>query len=173
MTATAPTLDSKVNMAGYHTLMIIKDISGYSKFTKDAIDVKRFEWNVGHGKDSGKGEQTTSGRLALSGVIVVKAVDKGTPSIFQALTQNTKIAEVGIFLYRNSNAAEGKEENWFTLTLTNATVADQKFIDPDKEKGEEGAALEEVTFQCEKLEVSHNVGKKVASYQFTVGKAGA
>jgi type VI secretion system Hcp family effector len=100
-------------------------------------------------------------------------VDKATPPIFQALTKNTKISEVGIFLYRNSAAAAGGEENWFTLTLTNAIVANQKFIDPDKEKGEDGAALEEVIFQCEMLEVSHNVGKKVASYQFTIGKTSA
>jgi type VI secretion system secreted protein Hcp len=171
MTATAPTSDSKVNMVGYHTLMTVKDIAGYSKFSKDAIDLKSFEFTVGHGLEAGKGEQLTSGRLALSGVAAVKNVDKATPLLFQALTQNTNITEVGIFLYRNG--ADGKEENWMTLTLTNVVVANQKFVDPDKEKGGEALALEEINFQCEKFEISHNPAKKVASYQFTTGKRGA
>ena len=170
MTASAPSLDTKTQMVGNHTLMVITDITGYSKFSKDAIDIKSFEFTTGHGNEGGMGQSLTTGRLALSGVAVVKPADKGTPLIFQALTSNTKIKEVGIFLYRNGN--DGKSENWMTITLSTAVIANQKFIDPDKEKGGEAVAYEEVTFQAEKLEISHNQGKKVASYQFTSGGSG-
>jgi len=168
MTAASPSIDSNVNMAGHHTLMVIKDFPGFSKFVTDAIDLKRLEFTVGHGNEGGAGERATSGRLALGGMILIKNVDKSTPLFYQALTQNTTIKEIGIFLYRNG-PKDGKPENWMTVTLTNAIVANQKFTDPDKEKGEESVPIEELTFHCEKLEISHNPAKKVASYQFTIG----
>jgi type VI secretion system Hcp family effector len=167
MTATSPSIGSDVNMVGHHTLFVAKDLPGYSKFSSDAIDLKSFEFTVGHGQEAGAGEQLKSGRLALSGLVITKNVDKATPLIFQALTQNTRLKEVSVHLYRNGK--DGKPENWMTITCTNATVANQKIIDPDKEKGAEAVAYEEVTFQTEKLEISHNAAKKVASYQFTSG----
>ncbi len=168
MTASAPSLGSDVNMAGHHTLLVIKDIPGFSKFANDAIDLKSFEFIVGHGSEGGQGERTGSGRLSLSGITIFKNVDKATPLFFQSLVQNTPVKEVGIFLYRNG-AKDGKPENWMTITLTNAMVANQKFVDPDKEKGGDNVPVEEITFHAEKLEISHNAAKKVASYQFTMG----
>jgi type VI secretion system Hcp family effector len=168
MTASPPTLASDVNMAGNHTLFLSKDYPGFSKFAADAIDLKAFEFTVGHGAEGSSGEKIGSGRLSLSGVTITKNVDKSTPLFFQALTQNSTIKEIGIFLYRNG-PKDGKPENWFTITLTNATVANQRFIDADKEKGGEAAAVEELIFHAEKIEVSHNPAKKVASYQFTAG----
>src|SRR5579862_5736791 len=168
MTATAPSIGSDVNMAGHHTILNCKDFAGFSKFAADAIDLKSFEFSVGHGAEGGAGERATSGRLSLSGVTITKNVDKATPLFFQALTQNTNIKEIGIFLYRNG-PKDGKAENWMTITLTNVNVTNQKFTDADKEKGGEAVPIEEVVFHCEKVEVSHNSAKKVASYQFTMG----
>jgi type VI secretion system Hcp family effector len=167
MTATTPTLGIDVQMVGHHTLLNCKDIPGFSKFSTDAIDVKSFEFTVGHGTEGGAGERATSGRLALGGLVVTKNVDKASPLIFQALVQNTTLKEVGVFLFRSGTT--GKTENWMSITLTNVQVTNQRVIDPDKEKGGEAVPYEEITFQCEKLEVSHNSAKKVASYQFTVG----
>jgi len=167
MTATNPTLGSDVQLVGHHTLLNCKDLPGFSKFATDAIDVKSFEFTVGHGGEGGAGQKATSGRLTLAGISVTKNVDKASPLIFQALVQSTTLKEVGIFLYRNGK--DGKPEGWMTITLTNVQVTNQRVIDPDKEKGGEAVPYEEVTFQSEKLEVSHNSAKKVASYQFTVG----
>jgi type VI secretion system Hcp family effector len=168
MTATAPTIGSSVNMAGHHTILNCKDIPGFSKFATDAIDLKTFQFEVGHGTEGGAGQIATSGRLALSGVVITKNVDKSTPLFFQALTQNTMIKEIGVFLYRNA-PKDGTAENWVTVTLTNVNVTNQKFMDADKEKGGEAVPIEEITFHCEKVEISHNSAKKVASYQFTMG----
>ncbi len=168
MTATGPSIGSDVNMAGHHTLLNCKDLPGFSKFATDSVDLKSFEFSVGHGAIGSNGEQASSGRLSLSGVTITKNVDKATPLIFQALTQNTNIKEIGIHLYRNG-PKDGKAENWMTITLTNVMVSNQKVIDPDKEKGGEAVPIEEVIFHAEKIEVSHNSAKKVASYQFTMG----
>jgi type VI secretion system Hcp family effector len=157
-------------MRGHHTLLTIDKIDGFSKYSDKAIDVVTFEYSIGHGEGT-PGASHSSARLSFDGVKVKKVVDKASPLIFQALTQSTTIATVGLFLYRDVKEGGKDAELWMTLTLEKVKVTSQKLVDPPEGEAGGGVPYEEVVFMPLSFEISHNIAKKVSNFTWSSGIA--
>ncbi len=70
-------------------------------------------------RDAASGLPT--GKRQHTPIVVTKPVDKSSPLLMKALVMNENLPEVTLRLYRPSRT--GKEEQYFTITLTNATIA--------------------------------------------------
>ena len=140
---------------------------------KNKIAGLRFSYEVASARDKATGQ--ASGKRQHSPVKMVKAIGAATPQIFQALVNNEVLDDVK-FEFQRTNA-NGEEEIYYTITLTNARVASvRQFTNdelaaagaPAKGKSSDPMELEEVSFVFQKIEVESKEGKTVGSDDWTV-----
>ncbi len=115
----------------------------------DKIAVLSLEYSVQAPRDLTSG--ITSGKRMHKPVVVVKEWSAATPQFFQALVSNETLKSVLIEFVR---PAGGKEEPFFTIRLTDATVSEVRYYTEDTAPG--GAQEREtVSFTFREIVIEH------------------
>ncbi|WP_437520806.1 type VI secretion system tube protein TssD [Sorangium sp. So ce726] len=105
-----------------------------------------------------------SGKRQHKPFVITKELDKATPLLYNALVNNESISEWELKFYTPGTKAAsnvGKEQNHYTVKLTNATVASIDFhmdntrlTDGSKDRPE----YERISFTYQKIEWSYDDG---------------
>lgn len=133
---------------------------------KDKAPCLQFSYAVQSPRDVATG--LASGKRQHQPFVVTKEVGASTPQVFQSCVTNEVLKSV-LFEYIHTTA-EGKEEVFYTIKLTNATVAGHKHYTDATAKHTEANdthELEEVSFTFQKIDIEHKVGKTAASDDWT------
>lgn len=101
------------------------DIKGSvtQKGREGMIAVHSFHHEITSPRDSGSGQAT--GRRQHGEFIIIKEIDKSTPLLHRALTENENISSWELKCYNpksTATAGSGQEVNHYTVRLTNASI---------------------------------------------------
>lgn len=96
------------------------------------------------------------GRRQHEPLRVLKPIDKATPQLFQTLCQNAMLPKLILKWYR-PNPADGTTEEFFTVTLTEASVRKVELNLPNTRDAEEMSLppLEWVEFSYRRITYTH------------------
>jgi type VI secretion system secreted protein Hcp len=113
-----------------------------------AIVVLGFEHEVVSPRDAASGLPT--GKRQHKPVRIVKAIDKATPHLYRCISRNQTLPTVVLRFFRTS--AQGRT-NYYTVTLTNASVANIRQWKPNTRDASADRAgdLEEISFTYESI----------------------
>ena len=123
----------------------------------DTIECFYFESGIMTPRDAASGRAT--GRRQYAPLKVRKRIDKASPLIAKALTNNEKCTGTFSF-FRPDN--KGKDEVFYTITIGGAFISDVTVIVPDtlaSSAKDAREAYEEVTFTFDSISWEHPVGK--------------
>jgi type VI secretion system secreted protein Hcp len=134
---------------------------------KEKIPALAFSYEVTSPRDVATGQ--ASGKRQHAPVTFVKEWGAASPQLFQAAVTNEVLKSV-LFEFLRTNA-NGEEEVFETVKLTNATVSHLKdTFDARGENGghqpaagADGPTLEEVALTFQKIEIENKSGKTLAS----------
>jgi type VI secretion system secreted protein Hcp len=129
---------------------------------KEKIPGLQFSYGVQAPRDVATG--MASGKRQHAPVVAVKEVGASSPQLFQACTTNEVLKSVLFEFVRTTK--EGKEEVYFAIKLTNATVASVKQYTAGSAKHSDATdvhELEEAAFTFERVDMEHRVAKTSAS----------
>ena len=88
-------------------------------------------------------------------IVITKPIDQATPKLYQALVTNETLNPVTIKFWRPTpgGLAGGAEQQYFTIELTNARIADIRLISADTQDTTKAAQVpyEEVQFVYQKI----------------------
>jgi type VI secretion system secreted protein Hcp len=108
------------------------DVQGQSTQTslgrENSIECVFFEAGVRTAREAGSGMAT--GRRQYEPMLIRKRIDKSTPLIAKALTQNEVIEAVFKF-FRPNPTGDGTTEQFYTIEITGGRVASQRMWSPD------------------------------------------
>ena len=105
-----------------------------------------FDYGVSSPRDAATGQ--ASGKRIHKPLIITKELDKSSPILFQALVTNEVLPEVNFQFTRAGS--DGKEIQYYTIKLTNATISEIHQSD----QGKNGARpYEQVSFVFQKIEL--------------------
>lgn len=92
-----------------------------------------------------------SGKRKHLGMKITKDIDKSSPKIMQALCAGEHMKTVDLKFYRITK--DGKEEEYYKITLTNAIIVDTRVWVPNclEETSKPMGQMEDVTFTYEKI----------------------
>jgi type VI secretion system secreted protein Hcp len=136
---------------------------------KDKIAGLAFRYGVQSPRDVATGQ--ASGKRQHQPVVFVKEWGPATPQIFQACTTNEVLKSV-LFEFVHTTA-EGSEEIYHTIKLSNATVSSiaQRMTEPQeggaRRGGSESKELEEIALTFQTIEIENKVGKTMAADDWT------
>ena len=132
---------------------------------KGKIPALRFVYEIKSPRDAATGQ--ASGKRQHSPITITKEWGAASPQLFQALVMN-EVLESVLFEFIQTGT-EGAEEVYYTIKLTNATIANLKqYLDQTKQDtGFATHAFEDVSFTFQKIEVAHNIAKTAASDDWT------
>lgn len=104
-----------------------------------------------------------SGKRQHKPFVITKELDKATPLLYNALVNNESISEWSLKFYTPGTAAAknvGKEQNHYTVKLTNATVASIDFHMENTRRPDQRdiPEYEKVAFTYQKIEWSYDDG---------------
>lgn len=118
---------------------------------EDSNDVFAVEHHLFQPFDSGSGQ--ASGVRVHTPLKVVKVIDKSTPGFHKALVTGQNLSSVTLRWYR-TDQANRIEEEYYTITLTNARVVSIKTFMPTSflPENESYRHMEEVSFVYEEIE---------------------
>ncbi len=121
----------------------------------------RFQYEVRSPRDLATGQ--ASGKRQHSPIIITKEWGAASPQIFQALVTNELLDSVQFDFIRTN--ADGEEEIYYRIRLTNANISDLKqYMDDTKHANQyDTRMLEDVSFTFQKIEVEDLPGKTMAS----------
>lgn len=131
-------------------------------FGAGKIPVIRFGYSLVSPRDVATGQ--ASGKRQHKPVIITKSIDAATPQFFQAAATNEVLKSVLLeFVLTNSM---GQQEIFYTITLTNATVAEVA------QRSEDSRLLEDIAFTFQKIDIESKAGKTMAvdNWQAEVGE---
>jgi type VI secretion system secreted protein Hcp len=112
---------------------------------KDSIECLSFESAVSTARDAASGQAT--GRRQYQPIVIRKRIDKSSPLLMKALTNNEVIS--GDFrFYRPSSTGDGTTEHFYSVAIKGARVASVRLIVPDTTDPKSASLppMEEVTF---------------------------
>jgi type VI secretion system secreted protein Hcp len=112
---------------------------------KDSIECVAYEQEVKTARELGTGMVT--GRRQYAPLKIVKRIDKASPLLMKALTNNEKI-DGTLKFFRPNPKGDGTTEQFFTVEIKEGHVASVKDFVPStlEEKDRHNPPLEEVTF---------------------------
>jgi type VI secretion system secreted protein Hcp len=101
-------------------------------------------------RDAASGQAT--GRRMHKPFVIVKRIDKSTPLLYQVLATNENITEWELQFF--TPKANGTEKLYYTVKLTNASIASIAFTMPNTDDPDLAKRLEyeEVAFTYQKIE---------------------
>jgi type VI secretion system secreted protein Hcp len=111
---------------------------------KDEIIVNG--WNWGMAASAALGSAQATGRRSYKHLTISKRIDLSSTALMSVLATNDEVKEAKLSMRK---AGEGQRD-YFTITLNNARVQSV-----DIECGENGDAIERVTFAFTKIEVTY------------------
>jgi type VI secretion system secreted protein Hcp len=125
------------------------DIKGDSTQTslgrENSIECIFYEQNVNTAREAATGMAT--GRRTYDPVMILKRIDKATPLIAKALTQN-QVIEGKFLFFRPNPTGDGTTQQYYTVEISKGRVAHQKQYVPNTTVAEQAGEhpLEEVSF---------------------------
>ncbi len=125
-----------------------------------------FAYGVKSPRDMATG--LAAGKRQHGPVVVTKELGASTPQLFQACVTNEILKSV-LFEYIHTTP-EGKEEVYFTIKLTNATVSELRQYTAQSAKHQESGdthELEDVSFTFQKIDMENKAFKTAASDDWT------
>jgi type VI secretion system secreted protein Hcp len=130
---------------------------------KEKISGLAFHYEVKSPRDAASGQ--ASGKRQHSPITITKEWGAATPQIFQALVTNEVLKQVLLEFVRTN--ANGEEEIYHKITLTEAAIVQLKQYTRDEETTERGVSgdgreLEDVSFTFRRIEISNISGKTSA-----------
>jgi type VI secretion system secreted protein Hcp len=121
----AETVHLKLKAAG-------SDIQGESLQTslgrENTIECLSFEYSLETAREAGSGMAT--GRRLHKGVVLTKRIDKSSPLLIKALTENTKL-EASFLFFRPNPSGDGTTEQFYKVDLKEARISAFKQWSPD------------------------------------------
>jgi type VI secretion system secreted protein Hcp len=111
---------------------------------EDWIEVIGLSHEIASPRDAASGLPT--GKRQHKPFTITKELDKATPLLFKALVSNEVLTDVELRLYRPDRA--GKEEHYFTIKLTNASISSVKM---ENDSGNASETTEHVSFVYQKI----------------------
>jgi type VI secretion system secreted protein Hcp len=104
-----------------------------------------------------------SGKRQHKSIVIRKQVDAASPQLYRAATSHELLKQVVIEFVRPD--AQGKEESYQTITLTDGNLAGYKRIGPagKSARGKQEKEEEEISITYEKIEVKDKLGKTAAT----------
>ena len=112
----------------------------------DEIVVHGWSWGVA--TSSALGSSQVTGRRSYKNLVVTKRIDSSTTALMSVLATNDEVKEAKLSMRK---AGEGQRA-FFTITLSQARVSSL-----DLECGENGDAIERVTFAFNKVQVDYEL----------------
>jgi type VI secretion system secreted protein Hcp len=135
---------------------------GSSKGAKGKIGGVKFSLETTSPRDVATGQ--ASGKRIHKPIVITKEWDAASPQIFSALVSNENLKTV-LFEFVKNDAA-GREEIYYTITLTNAAVSNiHSYLDLTDTSGDSYDAheLEDVSFVFQKIEIENKKAKTMAA----------
>ncbi|MCP3169642.1 type VI secretion system tube protein TssD [Myxococcus qinghaiensis] len=109
-----------------------QDIKGSSTQTsmqrEGSIECLTYQQSVITARETGSGMAT--GRRQYEPLVIRKRIDKSTPLLMKALTENT-VVEGTFKFYRPAPAGDGTTEQFYTVSISKARISSIKQINPD------------------------------------------
>ena len=133
---------------------------------KDKSPCIQFQYGVKSPRDVATG--LASGKRQHEPFVVTKEISAASPQFFQACTTNEVLKTV-LFEFVQTTK-EGKEEVYYTVKLTNATVAFVKQYQATSAKHGDATdvhALEDIGFTFNKIDMENKIAKTAASDDWT------
>lgn len=130
------------------------DIKGdvFERGKEGLIKVVSYNHEITSPRDAASGQAT--GKRQHKPMVITKEVDKATPQLYAALSANEILTDVTLNFYRPSlKAAAGVGVQWYTIKLTNASIAGIKTRMDDK-----GQVLEEISLVYQKISWTYTDG---------------
>ena len=124
---------------------VVRGDSSQTSLGRDgSIECVHYEQKVGTARDAGTGQAT--GRRQYEPLVIRKRIDRASPLLFKALTENQKIEGVFQF-FRPNPSGDGTTEQFYTVTIKDGRIASVRDFLPDSLAlaGSNESALEEVT----------------------------
>lgn len=126
--------------------------AGKLKGESQAIDHKEeivvHGWSWGLAASSALGSTQATGRRSYKNLSVVKRIDSASTALMSVLATNDEVKEAKLCMRK---AGEGQRD-YFTIKLSNARVSSL-----DIECGEDGDAIERITFSFTKVQVDYEL----------------
>lgn len=138
------------------------DIEGESTISsmdrEGTIECNSFEDSVESPREARTGAMT--GRRQYSPVAISKRIDKTTPLLFKALTNNEPVDKAEFRFFRPSAAGKGAEEHFQTIVLEDARISSITRVSKDAIMAGEDAPpmLECVKFVFSKITLTYEDG---------------
>jgi type VI secretion system secreted protein Hcp len=109
-----------------------------------------FEHAIISPRDAASGLPT--GKRQHKPLTVVKAIDKATPLLYQALVNNETLSSVELKFYRTPERG-GAPEHYYTISLQNASISSLRNWKPNTRdlSADRAGDLEEVSFTYQKI----------------------
>ena len=137
------------------------DIYGESTQTslgrENTIECIFFDYSVHTGKAGSSGLAT--GKRQYSPIVIRKRIDKSTPLLLKALTEN-QVVEGSFLFYRPNQAGDGTTEQYFTIEIKKAKIASIRNWVPNTLSPESSnlPALEELSFVFGSISITYTNG---------------
>ena len=123
---------------------------------EDSIMVIAFNHEVESPRNATSGLAT--GKRQHKPLIITKEIDKSTPLLMNALTNNENLSEVILQFWRPSRS--GKEFQFYTIELTNARIVDihQEMLNNKYPENMQHAEREHISFVYQKITWTYEDG---------------
>lgn len=116
---------------------------------EDSIMVIAFDHSINSPRDAASGLPT--GKRQHGPVTIVKEIDKSTPLLLQALTQNENIKTFKLDCWQPSST--GQEVQYYTIELVNASISKitQRMLNNKTPENMQYKEFEEISFCYQKI----------------------
>lgn len=122
----------------------------YHESKKGMIQVLYFEQEVKTAREAGSGMAT--GRRQYQPLLIRKRIDKASPLLMKALTENS-VVDATFGFYRPNPTGDGTEERFYEIGIRRGRVASVKIV-----QGADGMPMEEVTFTFQTINWTYTNG---------------
>jgi type VI secretion system secreted protein Hcp len=139
-----------------------------AKNRKDAIPVLKLDFEVDAPHDAASG--LPSGKRMYKPLVITKEIDGSSPQFLTALSSNEVLKSVTLELVRANKGVgmAGEEATYYTIKLTNATVASIHQITQDNNGTSQ--VVEEISLAYQKIEVESPSAKTTAADSWQIAR---
>jgi len=120
------------------------------KERQGSIELLGYEHSVTTAREAGSGLAT--GRRQYQPLLIRKRIDKASPLLMKALSQNQNV-EAELRFYRPNPTGDGTTEHYYTIKLTNARIASVEHVSDAS-----SPPTEEVTFVFQTIQWTYTNG---------------
>ena len=122
----------------------------YYENRKGLIELSSFEQSVTTAREAGSGMAT--GRRQYQPLVIRKRIDKASPLLMKALTNNSPV-EAQFGFYRPNPTGDGTEERFYEIAIRGARVASVRIVQDGS-----GPPMEEISFVFQTISWTYTNG---------------